>query len=128
MQNRVDYGQHFLLDGTEPGIQVAVDPPGRYASVDCSDQNERSMSRRRDMYMTKLDESQHQVWERTHTTFRPIPKMSWIKHPLASRADIESASQNESWIFCLIQSPFVEFGGSASNIEANESERARRLR
>jgi len=56
MQNCVDYGQHFLLDGTEPGIQVAVDPPARYTSADGSDRNERSMSRRRDMYMTKLDE------------------------------------------------------------------------
>jgi len=128
MQNRVDYGQHFLLDGTEPGIQVAVDPPARYASVDRSDRNERSMSRRRDMYMTKLDESQHQVWERTHTTFRPIPTMSWIKHPHASRAGIESESQHEPWIIRLLRSPFVKFGGSASNIEANESERARRLR
>ena len=128
MQNRVDYGQHFLLDGTEPGIQVAVDPPKRHAHVDGSDQNERSMLRRRDMHMTKLDESQHEAWERTHTTFRPIPKMSWIKHPVAYRAGIESDSPKESWIFSLIRSPFVLFGGSASNIEATESERARRLR
>ena len=128
MQNRVDYGQHFILDGTEPGVQVAVDPPARYASVDCLDRNERSMSRRHGMYVTKLDDSQHEAWERTHTTFRPIPKMSWIKHPLASRAGIESESPKEPWIFRLVRSPFVIFGGSASNIGATESERARRLR
>jgi len=128
MQSSFDYGQHFLPNGTEPGIQVAVDPPKRHAHVDGSDRNERSMLRRRDMHMTKLDESQHEVWERTHTTFRPIPKMSWIKHPVASKAGMESASKNEPWIVSLIRSPFVQFGGSVGNIGANESERARRLR
>jgi len=86
------------------------------------------MNRRRDMYMTTLDETRHQVWERAHTTFRPTTQMSWIKHPLASTAGtVSKSAHNEPWIFRLLRSPFVWFGGTASAIAANESERARRL-
>jgi hypothetical protein len=121
--------QHFLPIGTEPGHAIVVDPPRSFAQVDGSDRNKRSMDKRTDMFMITEEESRNVAWERTHPTYRPVPKMAWIKHPHATTAKVVSDTPHkESWIFRLLRSPFVAFGGTASVISAHESERARRLR
>jgi hypothetical protein len=129
MSDQIDYGQHFLPIGTEAGHAVVVDPPRRYAEVDGSDRNTRSMKRRRELFTVTEQETRHSTWERTNPTYRPHYNMAWIKHPLAETANVVSDTPHkEPWIFRLVRSPFVTLGGTASSISAHESERARRLR
>ena len=130
MLGQVDFNQHFLPNGTEAGVNVAVDPPRRTYQVDSSFRNAQLMQRRHAAHHEKEQESRHIEWERTHTTFRPPPQFgAWLMHPHATVAGVASdVPTKDPWIYRLLRSPFVQSSGTASVVSAREHERARRLR
>jgi len=129
MLGQVDFKQHFLPNGTEAGVNVAVDPPRRTYQVDSSSRNAQSMQRRQGAHEQKAEESRHIEWERTHTTFRPPPQFgAWLMHPHATTAGVATQTAKEPWIYRLVRSPFVRSSGTASVVSAREQERARRMR